>query len=292
VPEWSPEHVVDEDLAWRLIAGQCFEPSSLELLGEGWDNTVWLVDDRWAFRFPRREIGLPGFLRELDVLGELAPQLPLRVPVPVHVGGPAFDYPWPFYGAEFIAGSEPADVELSDAARDALGHPLGRFLRALHDADVKAPLPVDPMRRSVMASRVPRTVEALLAAARLWAAPHWVFDELVAAERIPTPPPTAIVHGDLHLRHVLLIGEVPCGVIDWGDVCRGDPCIDLALYWFLLTPRGRDAFLAAYGEIRPDQLAGARVLSWFMCASLAVWAHEERRERVLEAALDGLRRTT
>jgi regulator of RNase E activity RraA len=42
------------------------------------------------------------------------------VPVPVHVGGPAFDYPWPFYGAEFIAGSEPADVELSDAARDAL----------------------------------------------------------------------------------------------------------------------------------------------------------------------------
>ena len=60
------------DLARRLIAAQCFEPTSLRLLGEGWDNTVWLADERWAFRFPRREIGLPGFRRELAVLGELS----------------------------------------------------------------------------------------------------------------------------------------------------------------------------------------------------------------------------
>jgi hypothetical protein len=29
VPEWSAEHLVDEGLARRLIAGQCFEPHTL-----------------------------------------------------------------------------------------------------------------------------------------------------------------------------------------------------------------------------------------------------------------------
>src|ERR1700754_1713679 len=105
------------ELAHRLIAGQFFAPRTLTLIGEGWDNTVWLADERWAFRFPRREVGVPGFLRELAVLGELAPQLPLRVPEPQYVGEPALGYPWPFFGAEFIGGQELAQAELSDEAR-------------------------------------------------------------------------------------------------------------------------------------------------------------------------------
>jgi aminoglycoside phosphotransferase (APT) family kinase protein len=292
VPEWSPEHVVDENLARRLIAGQCFEPSTLELVGEGWDNTVWLVDEQWAFRFPRREIGVPGLKRELASLGELAPQLPLRIPAPVFAGEPALGYPWPFFGAEFIAGSELADVVLTDEARCALGRPLGRFLRALHSAHVSTLLPTDPMGRSNMVTRASRTGVALMEIAALWKTPRWVFDLLDAAERIPAPAATAVVHGDLHARHVLFLGEVPCGVIDWGDICRGDPCIDLALYWYLLEGAGREAFRDAYGEISRDQLASARVLAWFMCARLAVWAFNEGRERLLEVGLDGLRRAT
>ena len=56
VPEWSPEIVVDEPLARRLLRTQFpeLELASLRLAGEGWDNTAWLVDERWLFRFPRR----------------------------------------------------------------------------------------------------------------------------------------------------------------------------------------------------------------------------------------------
>ena len=51
MPEWSAEVTVDEPLARRLIAAQFPEVSlrELTLLGEGWDNTVWLVDGRWVF---------------------------------------------------------------------------------------------------------------------------------------------------------------------------------------------------------------------------------------------------
>ena len=89
--EWRPEVVVDAGCARRLIGTQFpeVELGSLRLLGEGWDNTVWLVDERWVFRFPRREVVIPGFERELAVLPRLAERLPLSVPAPVAVAGRA-----------------------------------------------------------------------------------------------------------------------------------------------------------------------------------------------------------
>jgi hypothetical protein len=53
VREWSPEVTVGKELARRLIREQFsqLERRSLRLLGEGWDTTVWLVDDVWFFAF-------------------------------------------------------------------------------------------------------------------------------------------------------------------------------------------------------------------------------------------------
>ena len=42
---------------------------------------MWVVDERWAFRFPRRAIAVPGVERELSVLPRVAPLLPVPVPV-------------------------------------------------------------------------------------------------------------------------------------------------------------------------------------------------------------------
>ena len=78
MPVWSPELVVDEPLVRRLLSQfPELEVRSLQKLAEGWDNSVWLVDERYAFRFPRREVAIPGLEREIAVLPELAPRLPL-----------------------------------------------------------------------------------------------------------------------------------------------------------------------------------------------------------------------
>jgi aminoglycoside phosphotransferase (APT) family kinase protein len=78
VREWAAEVAVDEALARRLIGAQFpdLEVRSLSLLGQGWDMTVWLVDDRWVFRFPRRERVIPGLINEIAHLPRLAPVLP------------------------------------------------------------------------------------------------------------------------------------------------------------------------------------------------------------------------
>jgi aminoglycoside phosphotransferase (APT) family kinase protein len=89
VPVWSAEVAVDDELA-RAILAQFpeLEVGSLRRLAEGWDNTVWVVNERYAFRFPRRQIAIPGVERELAVLPRLAPLLPLPVPEPIFVGRP------------------------------------------------------------------------------------------------------------------------------------------------------------------------------------------------------------
>ncbi|MBD2096551.1 phosphotransferase [Trichocoleus sp. FACHB-591] len=43
------------------------------------------------------------------------------------------------------------------------------------------------------------------------------------------------IHGDLHLRNVLVEKGVITGVIDWGDITRGDRATDLAAIWMLFS---------------------------------------------------------
>jgi aminoglycoside phosphotransferase (APT) family kinase protein len=157
---------------------------------------------------------------------------------------------------------------------------------------VDAELPDDPMGRADMSKRVPRTLAALNEVEPLWAAPPWVFEALEAAHGFERPASTVVVHGDLHLRHVLIDRGALAGVIDWGDVCRGDPSMDLALCWCVLPPDGRADFFAEYGRVTTEQILIARVLAWFLCAVLAVYGANEGLETLTSEALAGLRRAT
>jgi aminoglycoside phosphotransferase (APT) family kinase protein len=299
--EWSAEVAVDGALVRRLLGDQFPELAlrSVVPVDEGWDNAVWLVDDAWAFRFPRREIAIPGVERELAILPWLAPHLPLPVPVPVFRGRPAHRYPWPFFGAAFLPGRELAAAALTDAARNRLAAPLGSFLRTLHGPEIAATvagvheLAEDPLGRADMARRVPRTVERLQEVERLglWRPPASVARLLDEALGLPAPGPAVVVHGDLHFRHVLVDGEgAPTGVIDWGDLCRADPCVDLQLAWSLLPPDGRARFLDAYGPVDEGRRLRARVLALFLGAALAVYAHSEGMLHVEREAIEALER--
>jgi aminoglycoside phosphotransferase (APT) family kinase protein len=92
------------------------------------------------------------------------------------------------------------------------------------------------------------------------------------------------VHGDFHVRHVLVEDGRVSGVIDWGDVCVGDPSIDLQFAWSLLPAERRAAFLDAYGPVDEETRLRARVLAIFFCALLADYARAR--------GLSGLERET
>lgn len=280
MPEWDPEIDVDADGARALIDDQFPELRGAELtrIDAGWDNVVFLVDGRWTFRFPRRAIAMPGVEREIDVLGRLAGHLPLPIPIPRWIGTPTDAYPFPWFGAAYLPGVELAVAALPDDARVEPARALGDFLRALHAPSlarlVGTGLPVDPMRRADMALRVPFTRHRLAqaVAAGLWEPADAVEDLLVDAAALPPPPRTRVLHGDLHGRHVLIADGRAAGVIDWGDVCMGDPAVDLSIAFSAFSGAAREAFVSAYGPIGRLTALRARVIGAFLSAALLVYA--------------------
>jgi aminoglycoside phosphotransferase (APT) family kinase protein len=294
VPQWDAELTVDSALAGRLVAAQFPDLAGLpvRLIGEGWDNTVFTVGEDWVFRFPRRGIVVAGLEVEIDVLPLLAPLLPVPIPVPERVGVPSDPFPWPFFGARMLPGVELC--EAPEASRADLAPQLGRILRVLHSRDVLdavgGRLPENLTRRADMQVRVPALRERLAELDGLWRAPGHVHALLDEAEALPPPEPLSVCHGDLHFRHVLVEGDRVSGLIDWIDLCRGDPALDLQLVWSVLRPEDRGAFFAAYGDVDDHTLLRARDVALHLSSMLVEYAHHEGLASIEREALAGLDR--
>jgi aminoglycoside phosphotransferase (APT) family kinase protein len=295
VAPWQAEVRVDAELARTLIRSQFPELAvdGVVPLSEGWDYAVFRVDGDWAFRFPRRQVVVAGTERELVALPLLAPLLPVAVPAPVYVGRPAAGFPWPFYGARFLPGTEPKP-SLSDDARTRLARPLARFLRILHAGEPFAAvgdlLPVDSMGRGDPQVRVPKTRAALEAIADLWTVPPEAEELFERALGLPPPDPVAICHGDLHFRQLLVDHGELSGVVDWVDVCRADPGLDLSIAWSFLSYGARVECLDEYGPVSEGSELRARLLALNLMAILADWARSNGRREALAEALAGLER--
>ena len=287
---WESAQVVDAERARWLVGAQfpLLADRPVREVGTGWDNTVLLVGDV-LFRFPRREVALDGQHRELLVLPRLAGRLPLPVPVPSHYGSPAGDYPWPFWGAAPLPGRELAGQP--QAARVEAAEQVGAFLRALHgravDDELRAGLPLDPTSRADPAARAERTH-------------RWLRDVGCTSEQVrsvvdvdlgPSAREPVLVHGDLHLRHLLVDDDLrPTGVIDWGDTCLADPCVDLSVAYGVFAGPARAALLAAYGPVDGGTEARARALAVSLCAALAAHAVADGDTVRRDEALDGIAR--
>lgn len=269
LPPWTAQHAVTPEQARALIAAQGWDLAlaRVEPLGKGFDNTAFLVDDAWVFRFPRREIAAPLVLTEASLLPALAPSLPLPIPAPRFVGRPHAGYPWSFTGYRLMPGRPACDRTWTDAERIAAAPGVARFLAALHA------IPADLARSRGAGSDGfaklavgPRTLKAredlaALHAAGLLDAAALARAEVVmaAAADLGPRPPEVPVHGDLYSQHILVDDAgVPTAVIDWGDTHVGDRALDLAFAWMFFPPAGRDAFRRAYGPIDDDTWTLAR----------------------------------
>lgn len=290
---WEAAQAVDESRAATLVGAQfpALQGASVRAVASGWDNSVMLVGDV-LFRFPRREQALALQAHELAVLPLIAPRLPLPVPVPTHVSAPVPGYPWPFWGGPMIAGDELAVAQPTD--RVAAAEATGGFLRALHDLQVGVPLPLDPMHRARPTQRAESSRRWLddLATRGLWSGSAEV-EALVACTLEPPDEPAVLLHGDLHLRHLLVDATgAATGVIDWGDTCLGDPSVDLSLLYAAFVGSARDAALAAYGPVSAEREVRARALAVNLCAALAGWAAAHDEQQLLEEYLRGIQRAT
>ncbi|WP_106401833.1 phosphotransferase [Actinocorallia populi] len=219
----------------------------VRLGARGWDNQLWRVGDDLAVRLPWATQSADALLRkEYDWLPGLAPRLPLPVPVPQRFGEPSALFPRPWIVTTWVPG-EPADrapVTRAAEAADA----LAAFLTALHrPAPDGAPIGRD--RGGPLGEHSEGFLRQLASAAEMGLVPdpdavRAVWDDAAAAPGWAGP--ALWLHGDLHPANVLTADGALCGVIDFGDLCAGDPACDLAAAWILLPDDTVDLFHAAY----------------------------------------------
>lgn len=278
---WEPEREVSIELARALVAAQFPElaGAAAEPFGTGWDNTAYLFDRTWVFRFPRRTIAVELIRNESALLPSLAKRLPLAVPDPVFVGEPSDAFPWPFAGYRSISGHTACVANPSAADRGRAAAPLAAFLRSLHDYPADraraAGATGDTIRRLDLEYRVEQLGPRLDAAVEQGLLHDRGQVEFVheALPRAFRPRTDTLTHGDLYARHLLFSdADELCGVIDWGDVHVGDAAVDLAIAYGFLPPNARETFFQEYGDISAETHAVARFRALYHAVNVALYA--------------------
>jgi len=273
---------------------------ALTRLGEGWDNAAFLVNGTHVFRFPRRAIAAELIETECRILPLIAPELPLRISVPVFVGAATAGYPWPFAGYPLLPGAPLSERDVPDRADVKLAISLGRFLRALHAIDperlVAAGLPDDEVGRLDHERMMPKVKARLeeLRAAGLVRSSETLIDYLDGvAPAGPRRERLTVVHGDLYARHVLVDDEFRAvGIIDWGDLHRGDPALDLSIGFTLISPQARTDFFDSYGEVEPRTIELARYRAIYHSAMVAHYGLRIAAGDLIDIGIRGLRRAS
>jgi len=249
---------VDATLVEELVERQ--HPDLMGTIREmspGFDNTIWRLGDDLVVRLPRRAIAVPLIESEQRWLPELAPLLPLSVPTPIRVGRPSDIYPWPWTIATWIDGlpGNVVDPEILGGAAVR----LGGFFRALHhDAPYDAPinefrgvaLRVQEMNFLGRLDEVGSTIDRDKVL-QLWTS---------AREAPPWSGAPQWIHGDPHTANLIFRGGTLVGVIDFGDLCAGDPATDVAGGPLTLPYESIDEIFRAYGSI--DDATIRRTLGW------------------------------
>ena len=264
MPVPPAEVEIDEPLVRALLRDQHPDLADrrLRFAAEGWDNATWRLGDDLAVRLPRRALGAELIAHERRWLPGLALRIPVAVPTPVRLGEPGEGYPWPWHVVPWYAGrtADRAPLDARGARR------LGAALGALHRPALPS-APHNPYRSIHLSLRDPpvdvlrraRYDHGLSRLQRVWQ----------AALDVPEAAEPTWVHGDVHVRNLLVRGGDLAAILDWGDLCAGDPAVDLGALWTVLDAGHGDAFRGGYGPIDDALLARAR--GWALVFSAIVW---------------------
>lgn len=253
---------IDADLVRALLRSQCPEYADLSLVkaASGWDNEMYRLGDELAVRLPRREIAAPNITNEQRWLPGLAPALPIRVPVAIVNGTPEFGYPYRWSVVNWAPGTTAA----SSALLPTNASVIAEFLVALHSQVPPGDAPINPWRGGLLAERTEAVEERLDIVFQRDSELQVTHGDTLklwkAASHVPIDVPATWIHGDLHPKNLIVDEGTIVMVIDWGDICVGDPATDLAAAWMLFDAPGIEKFRRSYGEV--SEATWVRAQGW------------------------------
>lgn len=293
---WSPEIALTASEAKILIEEQFphIKPVTIKELGKGFDNTVFRVNEKYVFRFPRREIAVELLNNENQLLPLLVQDLNIDIPEPIFFGKSTEAYKWPFTGYYLVKGESPG--ELVNEVREKSAESLAIFLKKLHHFSVEKAkevgVPPDRLDRTNISKRRNKLIDNVKKAVEL----HLIDDAQTAFEWIDSlqgvqlDSSITLVHGDCHIRNILVDQNgIISGIIDWGDTHLGHPAIDLSIAFSFLPPSSREKFFQIYGEVSDETKIGARFFALYVSVLLALYGHDLEDVRLVASAKQSIK---
>lgn len=225
----------DTDVALKDIESNFPElkVASIDYIGEGMDSKAFEVNGALIFRFPKTQ-GVGVQLKvEIRLLPKLRPTLTLRIPDFKYVGNQSNGLP--FVGYEKIHGTELTKNLLDSFTNEDRGvifKQIADLLQQIHafplDIAKQCGAKEHPFRGNValdfqvlkhevfpvLAEKEQQYIERL-------------YSNYLSDSGMPNYTPT-LIHADLSEEHILVDIETKriTGIIDFGDICIGDPDYD------------------------------------------------------------------
>lgn len=260
---WDKTTQVSEELARTLLSTQfptVFKTlQSIQWLGQGFDNTAYLINEQMVFRFPHRQEALPAMENEILILPYLAQHLSFKTSAPTLVGHSTADYPYPFSGYPVLPGELLSHYQAPWIDDPHFAKTLGHWLRELHCLPVlddhRLQLKGQQDWRLDIANRTHRVAELTHQYADYFQAEGFDPQKLNALmqgfKHLSTQGgKSCYLHGDLYAKHIVVDSAGnPSGLIDWGDVHIGNPAIDLSVGIMIFTESALTHFLHAYQDV-------------------------------------------
>lgn len=296
IKPWENKIQIDEQSVKDILHLNVpdIEVDTISLLGEGWDNTTWLVNNQWCFRLPKHKESAVLLKNEMRVLSNLL-DFGLSVPKPRWVCNEPRQYPFPFYGHLLLKGATADRCRLSYSERTALSEPIACFLKKLHSIPtsqmINLGVQYDQINRLDVSDRYPKTKERLayLDKHRIVEGSDIYLNYFERHLSLKVPDDTVLGHGDFYARHIMLNDDKQLsGIIDWGDSELMHPSIDLAIVYQFLPKVAHKTFWSVYGSVSEITMTLAKLRAIYSSVTLCWYAHQVSDEDLMQEGKSGL----
>lgn len=253
------------DLARELILEQFPEFAHMpisEVEKQGHDNRTYRLGNEMLIRMPTAAAYALKVPKEQELLPQLASHLTtVTIPVPIKMGAPSNNYPYPFSIYKWLPGKSINLRILNTEEMVQLAFNLAKFLKELQNITmVDGPGPGQHNwwrgdHVSVYDKGAQEQIAELAGVIDVDKALN--FWKKACATRWNKPP--VWIHGDFAIGNMLMHEGKLSAIIDFDGVAIGDPACDLVIAWTYLEGKARDIFIS---EMTLDSDTWLRARAW------------------------------
>lgn len=266
---WNTDQNITVEIAKSCIEEQFFTVNDIVRLGQGADNVVFLVNQKFIFRFSRH--AEMDDLRDAEnkVLIKLQNIISLQIPNPIYQGIPTQKFPFHFQGYEKLPGIALYESDLTDEQLQSCLQSFALFLKELHSIKAVQARAWGLEKSSYDKTNIDLVVAKLheritqIKKLKIAEIDQNLLKKAIenAAKIIIPKNDVCLVHNDLDERHLLMQDGKLSGIIDWSDVDINHPVVDFACVWAIFPKSMHEIFFKTYGQIDQNIWDYARILA-------------------------------